>query len=388
MQKFKNIWIILLIISVFAVSCGSKNDSQISTPTETNIPTQKPTDPPTETPLPTDTLIPTATVVRTPPALPTLYQSPYLNPLDYPHSYIENACEYLRLKWDPMNSEPGTIVMVVMFHSIMKDGNPPVNGIKYSEFKLAMETLKEQNFEAITMEQLVGFLENNQKIPVRSVLLIADDRHFGQYFNTFFRPLYEKWGWPVVNAWISHPEQTSEGLWAENETLAQEGWVDYQAHGVIHYPIVDSSTDDYIMGELQGSIDFFQQHYNKTPIAFIWPGGNFTQRGVQLARYTGYQVGFTVNPRGPLMFNWIPLADQEDPMRPSYLPEGGMSDPLMVLPRYWPTQILQEIDNVRVVGKEAAAYAQQNKAVELEFYDIVCAPSFGPIPNISPQNSN
>jgi hypothetical protein len=36
------------------------------------------------------------------------------------------------------------------------------------------------------------------------------------------------------------------------------------------------------------------------------------------------------------------------------------------------------------MGKEAAAYAQQNKAVELEFYDIVCAPSFGPIPNKSP----
>lgn len=84
------------------------------------------------------------------------------------------------------------------------------------------------------------------------------------------------------------------------------------------------------------------------------------------------------------MFNWIPLADQEDPMRPSYLAEGSMGDPLMVLPRYWPTQILQEIDHVRVMGKEAAAYAEQNKAIELKFYDIVCAPSFGPIPNISP----
>ncbi|MEJ2487029.1 MAG: polysaccharide deacetylase family protein [Anaerolineales bacterium] len=384
MQKPKPIWITILLMSIFITACGSNKDIQISTPSETNIPTQQPTNTPTETPLPTDTPIPTATAVRTPPPLPSLYQSPYLNPLDYPHSYIENACDYLKLKWDPNKSEPGTIVMVVMFHSIMKDGDPPANGIKFSEFMLAMETLKEQNFEAITMEQLVGFLETNQKIPSRSVLLIADDRHFSQYFNTFFRPLYEKWGWPVINAWISHPEQTSEGLWAENEALANEGWVDYQAHGVIHYPIVESSTDDYIMGELQGSIDFIQQHYNKTPIAFIWPGGNFTQRGVQLARYAGYQVGFTVNPRGPIMFNWIPLADQEDPMRPSYLAEGSMGDPLMVLPRYWPTQILQEIDHVRVMGKEAAAYAQQNKAVELEFYDIVCAPSFGPIPNKSP----
>jgi hypothetical protein len=159
--------------------------------------------------------------------------------------------------------------------------------------------------------------------------------------------------------------------------------VDYQAHGVIHYPILDSSTDDYIMTELQGSVDFLQAHYQKTPIAFIWPGGNFTQRSVQLARHVGYKVGFTVNPRGPIMFNWIPLADQDDPMRPSYLSEGSMNDPLMVLPRYWPSQILTEVDSVRVMGKEAAAYAETNKATELEFYDIVCAPQLGPIPNLT-----
>ena len=138
------------------------------------------------------------------------------------------------------------------------------------------------------------------------------------------------------------------------------------------------------MTELQGSIDFIQEHYNKTPIAFIWPGGNFTHRGVQLARYVGYHVGFTVNPRGPIMFNWVPLADQADTNRPSYLPEGQVNDPLMVLPRYWPSQVLSEVDNVRVIGKEAAAYAEQNKAIELEYYNIVCAPALGPIPALVP----
>lgn len=384
MQKQHILWTQFLGMILVLVACGSSDDIQPSLPTETSIPTITLTNTASPTPMPTETPIPSATAVRTPPALPPLYQSPYLNPLDYPHSYIENACDYLNFKWDPNKSEPGTVVMVIMFHSIMKDGTPPVNGIRYSEYVLAMEALKEQNFEAITIEQLVGFLESNDKIPPRSVLLIADDRHFRQYFDTFFRPLYEQWGWPVVNAWISHPEQTSAGLWEENEALAQEGWVDYQAHGVIHYPIVESSTDDYIMGELQGSIDFIQQHYNKTPQAFIWPGGNFTHRGVQLARFAGFRVGFTVNPRGPIMFNWVPLADQDDPMRPSYLSEGSMDDPLMVLPRYWPSQILQEVDKVRVMGKEAAAYAEANKAVELEFYDIVCTPTFGPIPDLSP----
>ena len=52
-----------------------------------------------------------------------------------------------------------------------------------------------------------------------------------------------------------------------------------------------------------------QKYFNKTPIAIIWPGGDFGVRPVQFARKFGYQLGFTINPRGPIMYNWVPLAD-------------------------------------------------------------------------------
>jgi hypothetical protein len=37
-----------------------------------------------------------------------------------------------------------------------------------------------------------------------------------------------------------------------------------------------------------------------------------------------------------------------------------------------------------VLGKDAAAYAAQNKTTELEYYDIMCAPTYGPIPTVTP----
>jgi hypothetical protein len=52
----------------------------------------------------------------------------------------------------------------------------------------------------------------------------------------------------------------------------------------------------------------------------------------------------------------------------------------MTLPRYWPYQVEQNLDAIRLLGKEAAAYAEQNKTVELEYYDIVCKPTYGEIP--------
>jgi peptidoglycan/xylan/chitin deacetylase (PgdA/CDA1 family) len=335
---------------------------------------------PTETPLPTETPIPTAVIPRTPPALPPAFTTSVLNPLDTPHAYIQDSCQYLKAKWDPNNATPGTIVMVVMFHGINKDSvSLDDNDITVKEFDKLMKSLKELGFEAINAAQLADFLDTNARIPQRSVVLTYDDRHRAEAFE-HFRPYYEQWGWPVINGWISAFGGEDQFL-QENVNLSKEGWVDYQAHGVIHnINISPNSTDEFIYGELQGSIDNLQKYFEETPIAYIWPGGGFTPRGAQIARETGYRVGFTVNPRGPIMFNWIPLSDVIDPGHPLFIPEGPASDPRLTLPRYWPRQVMAQLDSIRVMGNDAAAYADQNKATELEYYDIVCAPTYGPIP--------
>jgi hypothetical protein len=333
------------------------------------------------TPAATRTPVATPTVPRTPPAVPPVFPSSILNALDTPHTYIQDSCQYLRDKWTSTNSPPGTIVLVVMFHSIEKGeetASDPKN-IGAGDFKRLMNGMHDMGFQAINMAQLADFLDSNASIPARSVVLIQDDRHAAENFE-WFRPYWEQWQWPVINAWINKLGGDDPVL-AENAALEQEGWVDHQAHGVEHNtPMSDSSADEYLTGELQGSISNMQQHYNKTPIAIIWPGGGFGVRPVQFARKFGYRLGFTVNPRGPIMYNWVPLADQQDPGRPLSIPEGPVNDPRMVLPRYWPTQVLGSLDGIRVTGEQAAAYAAQNKALELDYYDIVCAPTLGPIP--------
>ncbi len=343
-------------------------------PTATSLPTSS------ATPIPTETPQPTATAIRTPPALPAVFQTGELNPLDPPHTYITDACQYLKDKWTSTNSPPGTVLMPIMFHSITKEGETNANQVSLKDFAILMRDLKSQEFEAITIQQAADFLNHNARIPPRSVLLIVDDRHYAQYFNEFFRQYHEEWGWPVVNAFISHPD-TLQVVWDENAALEQEGWVDHQAHGVIHnIPINPGSSDEYILGELQGSIAEIQKRFGKTPIAFIWPGGGFTPRAAELASRAGYQLGFTVNPRGPVMYNWIPLGDNSDPNRPYFMPEGQVQNSLMVLPRYWDTDADRHIDAVRRIGQESTKYAEMAKATEMDYYSIVCEPKLGPIP--------
>ena len=327
---------------------------------------------------PTATLPATATPVRadgirpTPPALPPPFTTTLLNPLDTPHTYIKDTCQVLKAKWDPNNATPGTILIPIMFHSISTGNLTNANQISAKDFKLLMKDLHEMGFQAVDMQQAADFIYKNAKIPERSVLLIVDDRHYRQYFDTYFKPYYDQWGWKVVNSWISFPG-TIQQVWDENAALEKEGWVDHQAHGVIHnITMNDNSSADFLKGELQGSIDSMQAHFNKTPIAIIWPGGDFGLKPVQAARQYGYQLGFTINPRGPIMFNWVPQIDAPDPNRPSYLAEGPAADPLMTLPRYWDTDMRSHLDDVRNIADAAIAYAQQNKTTELAYYNIVC----------------
>ena len=335
---------------------------------------------PTATLVPSETPIPTATAIRTPPALPSTFVASQLNPLDTPHTYIQDTCQYLKDKWNSNNAAPGTVVMVVMFHGIIKGQVEKDNQISVSNFKQVMNDLHDMGFQAITTQQLADFLYTNSKIPERSVLLVVDDRHTAQNFNDHFRTYWEQWGWPVINGWISAFEGNDQFL-QENVDLSKEGWVDYQSHGFIHnVNMNDNSTDEFLTGELQGSLANIQKYFNKTPIAIIWPGGDFGLRPVQFARKFGYKLGFTINPRGPVMYNWVPQADQKDAGRPSYIPEGPAGDPLMTLPRYWDTDVRAHLDVVRNIGNDAASYAEQNKATELEYYDIMCTPTYGVIP--------
>ena len=325
----------------------------------------------TASPTQTKTPLPSPTAVRTPPALPDIYISNYLNPIDSPHTYVGDTCEYLKNRWDPNNAAPGTVVMIIMLNNINRGDKPDSpDSITVVQFGRLIENLKEQGFEAIDSEQLAGFLEDNAYIPPRSVLLLQDGRRTAGNFEQNFREYWEAWGWPVVNGWIIQTD-TTEALWQANLALEQEGFVDHQLYSSLHR-FSHNASEEYLTGELKKYTAIFEERYNKAPIAITWPGEpgiNFPKA----ARNLGFRLGFTQNARGPVMYNWIPLADHVDLSRPAYYPETRFNDPLMTLPRYWPSQVTDQLDQVRLTGKDAVAYAEQTKEIELEYYEIVCA---------------
>jgi len=371
--------------------------------------------PPTQTPSPTITLTSTATPYSgTPPPLPGAFQSGLLRLNTQPQTYLEDTCAYLKDRWDPNNSAPGSVVMAVMYHSVAADDTllSSTADVHDKDMRAFLEYAHELGFSTVTTQQLVDFLEHNAKIPERSLILIVDDRRPGAV-REHFMPYLEEYNWTLTLAWIIGdtdtrpasylgccPEENFSSLWEQMETYNSTGRLDVQAHGYIHnINISENSTDDFILHEVLDPRAVLQEHFyckdyttgeidpncsTMQPLAFIWPGGNFTAHAAQIARQSGYHIGFTINPRGPVMFNWIPLAEAVDPMSPSWLPEIPAGDALMTLPRYWSYDAIDHIDDVVQIGQQAAEYAARNRSQELRYYDMMCKSTYGEIPGLEP----
>lgn len=339
--------------------------------TASDLPT--PTRVPSSTPRASNVPQPTATM---PTPLPTTVEpaerptpSPFEGELFFPEDlnagvepvqYVQDRCEYLRLRWDPDRSPPGTIVAPIMFHTVRKSGRPLIDDTSITEeyFDAVLGHARELGFETITTTELDAFLRSNARIPPRTMILILDDRRPG--VTERFLPYLVKNDWTLTLAWII--EDQRDYLWNWMEFLAEGGRLDFQSHGYRHEYIVKETSEQIIREELFSPIPIQMGHFGYRPTAYIWPGGNFTNRSVELARDAGYKNGFTANPQGPLMFNWIPQGEAE----------REIGDPLMTLPRFWSTVAWVSLDETVSIAAQAAAHARAQYPLEAAWYNAAC----------------
>ncbi len=374
-MKYSKFVFILLILLVSACSghpaamvAETQTAEGLIAATETGavIPTATPTVTATPTQTPTATEIPpTPTITPTPWALSAPSASGLLAGVT-PMEYIEDPCTYLENKWGEGKAEPGTIVVPIMFHSILEPGKTPSKAeeITMEYFNFFMGYAKQLGFETITTAELVGFLENNTAIPKYSMILILDDRRPDT--PELFMPYLEANDWTLTLAFPT-TDASSDALWEKIEAYVATGYVEVQSHGHNHVYLQDYTATDVMEEEIYKPIEVIKEHFGTLAQALIWPGGNFTVDAVQMAREAGFEIGFTVYSRGPLMFNWIPLG----------APEQAMDDPLMVLPRAWSSAADVALNKALQISQHHETLAADAMELELLYYDLYCSDTTG-----------
>jgi peptidoglycan/xylan/chitin deacetylase (PgdA/CDA1 family) len=382
--KLLSLSVLILLTGCSAISEGTPTQLPTSipiNPTHTLPHTQTRTPAPTQIKTPTNEASPTVllpTVSQTPAISPSptitlepieIYTSTLLRSGIFPEKYIEDTCKYLERRWANDGSPPGTVVVPIMFHSIYKDGRNVTDPkeISVSEFESFVTTARFLGFETITTEQLYDFLDHNARIPPRSMIMIVDDRRPGVILERFM-PVLDQYDWSVTAAYITDPESLN-WAWELMDQLNETGRVDIQSHGYSgQVYIVESTTEEEIHLEIDRSTVVLEDRYGKRPIAFIWPGGNFTAQAVAIARQDGYRLGFTAYSRGPLMFNWIPLGEEE----------RLIGDPLMLLPRAWSNSAAFNLDQAVEIADKAQSEAQRNFEIEARWYRSSCEGELAP----------
>ena len=352
---FTTLGLVLLALSLTACA-GSIVPSELLT---TRTPTAAVATPRLSSALTKRTLINTPT----PPPL-TPYLSPTLLHGVHPETYVNDNCTYLRQRWHPTNSQPGTIVVPVMYHAVRKQANrgsgDTLTPAKY--FQRTIAKANELGYQTVTATQVADFLEHNAHIPPRSLILIVDDRRLGTV-EQFFLPVAEKNDWTVTLGWITSESASDVAIWERLQRLYATGRLDVQAHGLHHRYIVPETPAETIHEELFGPIPILQERFGRAPVAYVWPGGNFTKQAVAAARDAGYRIGFTVYARGPVMYNWIPLGP----------PEREMGDPLLVLPRHWGYPgLIPALEQAAAIGDAAREDALANYPLEAAYYRAHC----------------
>jgi peptidoglycan/xylan/chitin deacetylase (PgdA/CDA1 family) len=206
------------------------------------------------------------------------------------------------------------------------------------------------------------------------MMIIVDDRRPGM-IKEWIMPILEELNWSVTAAYIADPGSL-DWAWKMMDELFSSGRMDVQSHGYSGklYILPDTPLDQ-IQNEIWNSTPVLEERFGTRPVAFVWPGGNFTSLSVEIARQGGYELGFTAYSRGPLLYNWIPLGEQE----------REAADPLMVLPRAWSSAVNYNLYEATLISKEAANFAQQNFQSEADWYHIYCG---GELNNSFPRIGN
>jgi peptidoglycan/xylan/chitin deacetylase (PgdA/CDA1 family) len=360
--KLKTFLTLILVFVITACAGQARVSSTSQSPTPGTSSTETPTSEPT------------LAATNGPP--PASFDSEILRGGIDPVAYIDDSCQYLQKRWDPALSAPGTVVATVMYHSILPGSSEPTTPeqINADTFYAIVELAEQLGFETITTEEYLAFLDDNSKIPARSMLPILDDRRPGTAAE-YFLPVNERNGWTTTLAWIigdsdqRDGELAGETLWEWIERIYATGYFDVQSHGLNHIYLNESMTEEVVREEIEGSIPILIEHFGQRPVAYIWPGGNYTELGVEIAREAGFEMGFTVHSRGPVMFNWIPQGEQE----------MAIGDPLMTLPRFWDSAALLNLEQTAEIGDAAREFAMQNYEAEAEWFAANCGAALSPL---------
>ena len=191
-------------------------------------------------------------------------------------------------------------------------------------FREQMNALKEAGYQAVTIPQVIDYVENGAPLPARPILITMDDV-YGSNLDTA-APILEETGMCAtvfaigINEGEEYYPHSGEPMWQERFAFekaapwVEKGIIDVQSHtfdmhqlasygysgrdGVLR--LEGESDEDYRQALLSDTEAFRQRRGNRVGtelLALAYPFGYYSEEADALLKEAGYAVTFTIDER-------------------------------------------------------------------------------------------
>lgn len=188
---------------------------------------------------------------------------------------------------------PVSGVPVLNYHQI-NDVDHNAMTITTKQFEAQMKYLSDNNYTAISPDQLIDHLETGAPLPPHPVLITFDDGYKDNYLNAF--PILKKYQMTATIFLISDYVSTYEKYltWDEIALMQRDG-IDFESHTLSHMNLIEAASDEELQQQLAGSKAALEWHLGKQVNYIAYPCGTYNPKIMSQTKATGYRGAFTVN---------------------------------------------------------------------------------------------
>lgn len=215
----------------------------------------------------------------------------------------------------PVSKEEGVVYLpIIMYHQVKPTGLSK-DVISPYEFESDLQYLYENEYNTITMSELIDFVYHDQPLPDNPIMITFDDGYQSTYKYAF--PLLKKYNNKMVMSIIGkstddftrvHDENVnySHLSWNRINEMLDSGLVEIQNHTYnLHTtkkgrigakPKPGETFTDYnliLAEDLTKLQDQIESITGESPTTFTYPYGEFSEETITILEELGFQAGLT-----------------------------------------------------------------------------------------------
>lgn len=154
-------------------------------------------------------------------------------------------------------------------------------------FEEQMKYLFEQNYQPITFEKFINYLNAGEKIPERSLIITFDDGWKNQYQYAF--PVLKKYNFPATFFVVVNYIGGSKFMnWEQLKELLENG-MEIESHSMNH-PNLRGLSESSLKYEIQNSKIILEKELGSPINVFAYPYGAFDSKVIKVVKDSNYFV--------------------------------------------------------------------------------------------------